>query len=162
MLSIPSNFLFFSFSVNPPQFLLPDNFHEDSSNTVYSANKEMDLRTGYEPKAYYLMETDVESLTESLTQPQFPEQRFLEDVGHDDAALGMFFGTLVLIDGIIFRMEATTVQLLCTLPLPYVLRWMAALSVAPLKRSVVIFLNETPVRRGCPDAGLTMKRKENS
>ena len=43
--------------------------------------------TGYEPKAYYLMETDVESFTESLTQPQFSEQRFLEDVDHDDAAL---------------------------------------------------------------------------
>ena len=33
------------------------------------------------------METYVESLTESLTQPQFPEQRFLEDVDYDDAAL---------------------------------------------------------------------------
>ena len=33
------------------------------------------------------METCVESLTESLTQQQFPEQRFLEDVGNDDAAL---------------------------------------------------------------------------
>ena len=63
------------------------------SNTVYSANKEMVstdescFRTGYEHKAYYLMETDVESLTESLTQPQFSEQRFLEDVDYDDAAL---------------------------------------------------------------------------
>ena len=45
------------------------------------------LPTGYEPKAYYLVETDVESFTESLTQPQFSEQRFLEDVDHDDAAL---------------------------------------------------------------------------
>ena len=43
--------------------------------------------TGYEPKNYYLMETYVESLTESLTQQQFPEQRFLEDVDYDDAAL---------------------------------------------------------------------------
>ena len=43
--------------------------------------------TGYEPNDYYLMETYVESLTESLTQPQFPEQRFLEDVDYDDAAL---------------------------------------------------------------------------
>ena len=33
------------------------------------------------------METHVESLTESLTQQQFPEQRFLEDVDYDDAAL---------------------------------------------------------------------------
>ena len=39
-LSIPSNFFFFSFSFNLPQFLLPFYFHEDSSNTVYSANKE--------------------------------------------------------------------------------------------------------------------------
>ena len=51
---------------------------------MYSANKEMgstdDSHTGYESKDYYLMETYVESLTESLTQQQFPEQRFLEDV----------------------------------------------------------------------------------
>ena len=33
------------------------------------------------------METYVESLTESLTQPQFSEQRFLEDVDYDDTAL---------------------------------------------------------------------------
>ena len=33
------------------------------------------------------METHVESLTESLTQPQFTEQRFLEDVDYDEAAL---------------------------------------------------------------------------
>ena len=33
------------------------------------------------------METYVESLTESLTQQQFPEQRFLEDVDYNDAAL---------------------------------------------------------------------------
>ena len=32
------------------------------------------------------METYVESLTESLTQQHFPEQRFLEDVDYDDAA----------------------------------------------------------------------------
>ena len=45
------------------------------------------LPTGYEPKNYDLMETYVESLTESLTQPQFSEQRFLEDVDYDDTAL---------------------------------------------------------------------------
>ena len=33
------------------------------------------------------METYVESLTESLTEQQFPEQRFLEDVDYDDATL---------------------------------------------------------------------------
>ena len=44
--------------------------------------------TGYEPKDYFLTETYVESLTESLTRQQFPEQRFLEDVDHDDAAIG--------------------------------------------------------------------------
>ena len=43
--------------------------------------------TGYEPKNYDPMETYVESLTESLTQPQFSEQRFLEDVDYDDTAL---------------------------------------------------------------------------
>ena len=39
--------------------------------------------TGYEPKDYFLTETYVESLTESMT-----EQRFLEDVDYDDAAIG--------------------------------------------------------------------------
>ena len=33
------------------------------------------------------METDVESFTESLTQSQFFEQRFLDDVDYDDASL---------------------------------------------------------------------------
>ena len=47
----------------------------------------LQLRTGYEPKDYFLMETYVESFTESLTHPQFSEQRFLEDVDYDDAAL---------------------------------------------------------------------------
>ena len=45
------------------------------------------LPTGHEPKKYDLMETCVESLTESLSEQQFPEQRFLEDVDYDDAAL---------------------------------------------------------------------------
>ena len=60
---------------------------------MYSANKEMGStdesysHTGYEPKDNHLMETYVESLTQSLTQQQFPEQRFLEDVDYDDAAL---------------------------------------------------------------------------
>ena len=76
-LSIPSNFLFFSLSFNFPELLLPFYFHEDGGNTVYSANKEMGstdesfLRTSYEPKAYYFMETNVESLAESMIQPQF-------------------------------------------------------------------------------------------
>ena len=39
--------------------------------------------TGYEPKDYFLTETYVESFTESTT-----EQRFLEDVDYDDAAIG--------------------------------------------------------------------------
>ena len=84
-LSIPSNLLLFSFSLNFQQLLLPFNFHEDSSNTVYSAKKEMGSTdesyplTGYEPNDYYLMETSVESPTESLTQHELPEQRFLED-----------------------------------------------------------------------------------
>ena len=45
------------------------------------------LLTGYEPKNYDLMETYVASFTESLTHPQFSEQRFLEDVDYDDTAL---------------------------------------------------------------------------
>ena len=45
------------------------------------------LLTGYEPQNYDLMETYVASLTESLTQPQLSEQRFLEDVDYDDTAL---------------------------------------------------------------------------
>ena len=45
------------------------------------------LLTGYELKNYDLMETCVESFTESLTHPQFSEQRFLEDVDYNDTAL---------------------------------------------------------------------------
>ena len=45
------------------------------------------ILTGYEPKDYFLTETYVESLTESLTHPQFSDQRFLEDVDYDDTAL---------------------------------------------------------------------------
>ena len=45
------------------------------------------LLTGNEPKNYDFMETYVESFTESLTHPQFSEQRFLEDVDYDDTAL---------------------------------------------------------------------------
>ena len=93
-LSIPFNFLFFSFSFNLLQSLLPF-FHylKGSSNTAYSAKKEMDstdesyLLTGYEPKNFNLMETYVESFTESLTQPQFSEQWLLEDADYDDTAL---------------------------------------------------------------------------
>ena len=44
--------------------------------------------TSYEPKDYFLTETYVESLTESMTEQRFPEQRFLEDVDYDDAAIG--------------------------------------------------------------------------
>ena len=43
--------------------------------------------TGYEPKDYFLTQTYVELNQEHLTQQQFPEQRFLEDVDYDDAAL---------------------------------------------------------------------------
>ena len=45
------------------------------------------LLAGYEPNAYDLKETYVESCTESLTHPQFSEQGLLEDVENDDAAL---------------------------------------------------------------------------
>ena len=44
--------------------------------------------TGYEPKDYFLTETYAESLAESMTEQRFPEQRFLEDVDYDDAAIG--------------------------------------------------------------------------
>ena len=52
----------------------------DSLDETYSL-------TGYEHNAYDLKETYVESYTESLTQPQFSEQRFLEDVDYDDTTL---------------------------------------------------------------------------
>ena len=38
------------------------------------------LPTGHEPKNYDLTETYFESLTESMTEQRFPEQRFFEDV----------------------------------------------------------------------------------
>ena len=45
------------------------------------------LLTGYGPKNHDFKETYVESLTESLTPPQLPEQRFLADVDFGDTAL---------------------------------------------------------------------------
>ena len=45
------------------------------------------LLTGYEPNAYDLKETYVDSYAESLTNPQFSKQGFLEDVEYDDTAL---------------------------------------------------------------------------
>ena len=68
-------------------------FLEGRSEPVHSAKKSMDslddsyLLTGYEPNAYNLKETHVESYTESLTHPQFSKQGFLEDVEYDDTAL---------------------------------------------------------------------------
>ena len=44
------------------------------------------FNTGYEPKDYFLTETYVEFNKESMT-----EQRFLEDVNYDDAAIGQVF-----------------------------------------------------------------------
>ena len=44
--------------------------------------------TGYEPKDYFLTETHVEFNQESMTEQRIPEQRFLEDVDYDDAAIG--------------------------------------------------------------------------
>ena len=43
--------------------------------------------TGYEPKDYFLTETYVEFDQESVTDQRFHEQRFPEDVDHDDAAI---------------------------------------------------------------------------
>ena len=45
------------------------------------------LPTEYESKNYNVMEIYVESPKESLTQPQFSKQRFLENVDFDDIAL---------------------------------------------------------------------------
>ena len=44
--------------------------------------------TGYDPKDYFLTETYVEFNQESMTEQRFPEQRFLEDVDYDGAAIG--------------------------------------------------------------------------
>ena len=44
--------------------------------------------TCYEPKDYFFTETYVEFNQESMTEQRFPEQRFLEDVDYDDAAIG--------------------------------------------------------------------------
>ena len=92
--SIPFYFLIFSFTLYLLHFLLHF-FHylDGRSKPVHSALKGMDslddshLLTGYEPNAYDLKETYVESYTESLTHPQFSEQGFLEDVDYDDSAL---------------------------------------------------------------------------
>ena len=58
-----------------------------SANTEMGSTDESYSHTGYEPKNYDLVETCVESLTESMTEQRFSEQRFLEDVDYDDAAL---------------------------------------------------------------------------
>ena len=44
--------------------------------------------TGYEPKDYFLTETYVEFIQESMTEQRFSEQRFFDDVDYDDAAIG--------------------------------------------------------------------------
>ena len=44
--------------------------------------------TGYGPKDHFLTETYVEFNLESMTEQRFPEQRFLEDIDYDDAAIG--------------------------------------------------------------------------
>ena len=44
--------------------------------------------TGCEPKDYFLTETYIEFNQESMTEQRFPEQRYLEDVDYDDAAIG--------------------------------------------------------------------------
>ena len=52
----------------------------DSLDETYSL-------TGYEPNAYDLKETYVESYSELLTSPPFSKQGFPEDAEYDDAAL---------------------------------------------------------------------------
>ena len=44
--------------------------------------------TDYEPKDHFLTEMYVEFNQESMIEQQIPEQRFLEDVDYDDAAIG--------------------------------------------------------------------------
>ena len=44
--------------------------------------------TGHEVQDYFLTETYVEFNQESMTEQRIPEQRFLEDVDYDDAAIG--------------------------------------------------------------------------
>ena len=44
--------------------------------------------TSYEPKNCFLTEMYVEFNQESVTEQRIPEQRFLEDVDYDDAAIG--------------------------------------------------------------------------
>ena len=44
--------------------------------------------TGYESKNYFITETFVEFNQESMTEQRIPEQRILEDVDYDDAAIG--------------------------------------------------------------------------
>ena len=54
---------------------------------MWSTDKNIST-TGYEPKDYFLTETYVEPLTESMTEQRFPEQRSLEGVDYDDTAIG--------------------------------------------------------------------------
>ena len=64
-----------------------------SSNTVYSANKEMGStdesysHTGFKSPKTTTSRRLMSSPSQSLTQQQFTEQRFLEDVDYDNAAL---------------------------------------------------------------------------
>ena len=44
--------------------------------------------TGYEPNDFFHAETYVEFNQESMTEQRFTEQRFLQDVDYDDAAIG--------------------------------------------------------------------------
>ena len=70
---------------------------EDLSNPAYFVWNEVNslddfyLLTSYEPNAYDLKETYVDSYTESLTQPQFSEHGFLDDVEYEDTALEDIF-----------------------------------------------------------------------
>ena len=93
-LFITFNFLL-SFLINLKQFLLPFNFSRGLvvRSPVHFAKEmgstdESFSHTGHEPKDYFLTETHVEFNHESMTEQRIPEQRFLEDVGYDDAAIG--------------------------------------------------------------------------
>ena len=83
--SVSSDFLYLfitfifllSFLINLQQFLLPFNFPRLSSKIPCATSPD-----------YSLTETCVEFSQESMTEQRFPEERFLEDVDYDDAAIG--------------------------------------------------------------------------
>ena len=86
---------FLSFIIILKQFLLLFNFPEvKQQDPLCAFAKEMGStdesfsNTSYKPNHHFLTETYVEFNHKSMTEQRFPEQRFLEDVDYDDAAIG--------------------------------------------------------------------------